>query len=365
VLVCAVAPAAAIEPQAAADALAKAIAGGTDSTVTFDAARDDGGDVVIEGLAINRNGNPEEGQIKFAETIIAAPVEGGDGIFSTDSIEFSGGTITGEASGTIGSATLSEVTIVDPATVAEDRPAKGVVFGSVELLELVAEQADQPGEVSIDRIYVEVGEYDNGVPLSSSGEIEGFTLPPEAFAEAEVGPQAIGYEELVIGVTWDGSRDPAAKTLTIDDFTVSVADAGDLSFTAELGNVPEPAALRSAEGSDQAAEIVVDAVTIRYEDNSLTGRILDMMAQQQGITREEYAAQVAGALPFLLAALNNPAFQEQVSTAVGAFLQDPQSISASIAPEPPISAGEIMSIGMTSPQTLPERLKATVSANNE
>jgi hypothetical protein len=363
-VVCAWAPAAAIEPQAAADALAKAIAGGTDSTVTFDAASADGGNVVIDGLAINRNGKPEEGQIRFAKTVIEAPVEGGEGIFSAPAIEFSDGTITGEATGSIGSATLTDVTVVDPAGVAEDRPAKGVLFGSVEMLELAAEQSDEPGKVTVDRIFVEVGEYNEGVPLSSSGSVEGLTIPPEAFAKAEMGPEVLGYQQLVIDASWNGSRDPAAKTLSIEDATLSIADAGDISISAEIGNFPAPNALRGPDGSDLAGKITIQSLTVRYEDDSLTNRVLDMMAKQQGITGAEYAAQMAAALPFMLAALNNPAFQEQVTAALGAFLQNPQSITVEMLPDPPISGGELFNAAFREPQTLLDRLKPTVSAND-
>ena len=102
---------------------------------------------------------------------------------------------------------------------------------------------------------------------------------------------------------------------------------------------------------------------MRYQDQSLAGRILDMLAKQQGISRADYAKQISGALPFLLAALNNPAFQNQVADAVGTFLQDPKSLTVKLAPKTPVTGAEIMSIAGSSPQTLPDRLNASVTAN--
>ena len=61
--------------------------------------------------------------------------------------------------------------------------------------------------------------------------------------------------------------------------------------------------------------------------------------------------------------LNNPDFQNQVAGAVSTFLQDPKSLSVTIAPDAPISAAEIVGIASTAPQSLPERLKASVTTN--
>ena len=74
-------------------------------------------------------------------------------------------------------------------------------------------------------------------------------------------------------------------------------------------------------------------MTVRYDDKSLAGRIMDMLAKQQGLSREDYAKQIAGALPFLLAALNNQAFQDKVAGALGGFLQDPKSLTIKLEPE--------------------------------
>jgi hypothetical protein len=87
------------------------------------------------------------------------------------------------------------------------------------------------------------------------------------------------------------------------------------------------------------------------------------MAKQQGVSREDYANQIAAALPFLLAAMNNPEFQNEVASALGAFLKDPQSLTIKFEPTAPVSGTEIMSIVGSAPQTLPDRLNASVTAN--
>jgi hypothetical protein len=140
-------------------------------------------------------------------------------------------------------------------------------------------------------------------------------------------------------------------------------DGGDLSVTGVVGNVPPPTALNDPNASEKASAIELHTLTVRYDDKSLAGRVLDFLAKQQGISREEYAQQIAGALPFLLASLNNPAFQNEVASAIGTFLQDPKSLTVKMQPESPVSGSEIMGIAGSAPQTLPDRLKASITAN--
>ena len=82
--------------------------------------------------------------------------------------------------------------------------------------------ADQPGELTVARAFVEVGNVVDNVPQDSRGTIEDVTLPPEFFATAKFKPETIGYDKLVLDVAWDGTRDLAAKTMTIRDFTVAM-----------------------------------------------------------------------------------------------------------------------------------------------
>ena len=357
-------PAFAIEPEAAADALAAALTGEANAEADYDEASQDGSDVVITGLTVSHAGDDGEESVSFAETVIESPTEGDTGVFESPSISFSEGAIAGESTGTIANATLTDVTVLDPDEAAGDGPGQAIIFGTAEATDLKVTLKDQAGEVSVGRIYMETGDVVDNVPQSSRGSVEDITVPAEAFADSQFTPQTIGYDNLVLGLTWDGSRDAEAKTLDLRDVTLSIRDGGQLKISGKFGNLPEPTALNDADASAKAAAAEIHALTIRYTDESLAGRILDVMAQQQGISREEYAAQIAGALPFLLAALNNPEFQNEVAGAVGAFLQDPQSITIRVEPEAPVTGGEIMGLVGTAPQTLPDKLNVSVTANS-
>jgi hypothetical protein len=386
-------PAFAIEPKAVADALVAVLAVGNATEGEYDEAVLEGGDVVIRGLRLirgdNAAGSPAEGEsaaapeaeadapdtaeakaasddegtIAFAETRIENPTEGGAGIFDSPRIAFNGGTIEGKSSGTIGGATLVEVSVLDPETIKGDEPGKGLLFRTAEMTDLSIKPEDKPTPITIGRMFMETGDVVDNVPQTNKGTVENITLPPEVFAESAMGPQTIGYGPVVLGLAWDGSRDLAADTINVRDFTVSMQDGGEFSMAAILGKLPAANTMNDADASSKASQVEVHTITLRYDDNSLAGRILDYLAKQQGIERQAYADQIAAALPFMLAALNNPEFQNEVAGAVGAFLKDPQSLTIKIEPAAPVSASEIIGLAGSAPGTLPDRLNASVTAN--
>jgi hypothetical protein len=79
-------PAAAIEPQAAAQALATALTGGSNAKVTFDGATQAGANIVIQGLSVADTQG--DGTVRFNETVIESPTDGGAGVFDSPRISF-------------------------------------------------------------------------------------------------------------------------------------------------------------------------------------------------------------------------------------------------------------------------------------
>ena len=359
-LVATSAPAYAIEAEAVGQALTAALSISGKNKVSYEAARQDGANVVLDGFTLD---NGDGDIVRFAQAVVEAPTEGGEGVFDSPRIAFNDGAISGESSGAIGAASITDATVFDPKAVPANSPTGAVLFANLEANDLRFSAKGQPGEMTIARISMETGNVVDNVPQDSKGMVEDLTIPPEYFADSQVKPSTIGYDKLVFDMTWDGSRDPAADTVTLRDATISLQDGGKFSLTGKVGNLPAPRQMNDADATAKATEMEVHTLTLRYDDQSLAGRVLDLMAQQQGVDRAQYVQQISGALPFLLAALNNPEFQNQVAGAVSTFLQDPKSLSVTIAPEAPISAAEIVGIASTAPQSLPERLKASVTAN--
>lgn len=354
-------PAAAIEPEAAAKALAAALVKGSNVEATFDSAELDGDDIVIENFAVARTSGDDK--VAFAQVRIANPTEGDTGVFQSPEISFTGGTLAGELNGTIAAGTITGVTVFDAAKSTNSELASSILYETAEATGLRFSPEDKQGEATVDRAYLESGNVLDGIAQDSTGSVDGITIPTDFFPENGFRPDTFGYDQLRIDVNWETSRDIAAGTLTIDDVTVSIADGGDLSISGVIGNLPDPRSLNDAGAASDVAKTKVHELTIRYDDNSLAGRILDFFAERQGLERAEYAKQLTDALPFFMIALKNPGFQEQVIGAVTGFLANPQSLTIEIAPDSPVSGDDIMALVKSEPGTIPDRLKASVTAN--
>lgn len=193
--------------------------------------------------------------------------------------------------------------------------------------------------------------------------------------------QDLGYPQLAGSSSMEMSWSPKSGELTLDPFEISVENAGDFSiayqlngytpaFAKSLAQIQEQMAT-NPEGSEAAgmaiiglvSQLSVASVEIDYTDASLTGKLLDYFAKQNGQTRDELVAGLTGMLPAMLGMLQNPEFQTEVTTAVETFLKDPKSLTIAIAPDAPIAATQIIGAAMGAPQTLPTVLQLEVKAN--
>lgn len=193
---------------------------------------------------------------------------------------------------------------------------------------------------------------------------------------------ALGYETLSGNITYAGLWDTTDGRMTIDEMVTTVDDAAALKIVFDIsGYTPQFVAalqdmqMQMAEGKvDQQAQglamlglmqqLTFNKMQVRIEDASLTGKLLDFFAAQQGVDRNAMVQQTKGVLPFMLAQLNNPEFAAKVTAAVGAYLDDPKSLTITAAPATPVPAAQIMAAGMSAPQSIPDVLGVTVTAND-
>ena len=105
----------------------------------------------------------------------------------------------------------------------------------------------------------------------------------------------------------------------------------------------------------------VHELTIRYDDNSLTGHMLDILAKSRGLSRAKATEQLKNALPVLVMGLDSVEFP--LSRAIGEFLLDPRSLTIKVAPEKPVSIAQLIALVKTDRGALPELLSASVEVN--
>ena len=192
--------------------------------------------------------------------------------------------------------------------------------------------------------------------------------------------QQLGYETLNGEMSGTGSWNANTGRAEVSDMNFSFKDVGALSmayaitgYTAELAQKIQEIQMKAAgSGNPQAmmmqimpmmSEIKLESFSFKFNDDSLTGRVLKFQAEQMGQTAES----LAGAAPMFvqmgMQGLNMPGFSEMVAKAVGTFLSNPGNLSVSIAPSAPVPLSEIVGAGMAAPQTIPKLLNVQVTAN--
>lgn len=362
-------PAAGIEPEAVADAIGAALTKGGNGQATYESATRDGDNVIIKGFTLS--GSSSQQSLRFEDAIVESPTEDGAGLFHSPRVTFRDGMADGEPSGSIASAEATDVTVLDPGKVEGDGFAEAILYRSAEIKKVRIMRDSEPRELNVERIAVQFSDTAIDAPRDVSATVEGLSVSPDVFkhrrfailARARLRLEDLGYDALVFDMDLDGTWDRAAGTLTIGDSNLVFRDNAKVSVSGMVGNLPDPRVLNDADVVAQVAKLVFHRLIARYEEMSFAGRVFDLMASEQEVSRGEYTEQLSQALPFLLAPLTHPVFREELITALRAFFQNPHSLTVTIDPESPISGSEIISTARKALGTLPERLNASVSAN--
>ena len=356
-------PSWAIDADVVAKALGTSFAQGRGDAVSFADAFERGGQVVIKDLAV---GLPEgAGTAKFTETVLDAPVENGDGSIEAATVTVTDGTIEGDdVNGAVSSAVMTDVTILTADIIKAGNLDQGLLYRTATVTGFRFLPKDKLGEVTVEKLEIETGNIVDYQAQASRGTVTGVRIPVELAQQGPMSPQSLGYEEIVLDVNWDGARDPDTQVAKIDTLAIAMRDGGSLTISGALGNVPAVRPKEPQESMMTLSQLTVQSLKLHYSDDSLAGKILEAAAAKQGTTREQYAQQLAGALPFFLSMIQNPEFQNKVAAAVGQFLTEPKSLTISVQPERPISGAELFGLVQTAPQTLPDVLGASIEANN-
>lgn len=112
-------------------------------------------------------------------------------------------------------------------------------------------------------------------------------------------------------------------------------------------------------------QLSYNGASIRFDDAGITAKALDYAGKQQGVDGKQFAQSLKGMAPMMLAQLNIPDLQAQISSALNAYLDNPKSIEVSATPAQPLPVPQIMGAAMGNPADLAKTLNVQVKANAE
>ncbi|BBE70655.1 hypothetical protein [Oharaeibacter diazotrophicus] len=349
------------------DALTKFSKAGDDKAVVELGTPKREGDALIYGnVVVKDQGGTRETRIATLK-LVNADLNGKGGL-KADSLTAEG--ISGTSGDTAAKAESLEIVNFDATPPAAPGGEGKGRMDSLTITAMEITEKDKP-PVTIGSLGVEASDFVDDYPHTLSLSVENIVVDPATAAAGGIDTaplKALGYDKLNLSVYAGGAWDQPSGTLTLDEFSVEGADMGTLTLTGTIGGVT--ADVMKALGQpnpppDLITKLTLSDASLTYEDASLTGRVLDMQAKQMGQEKEAFVGQITAALPMMLAALQNPPFQDKVAAAAGAFLKDPKNLQITVAPEKPVPVAEIVGTAQTAPQTLPDALKADVQANVE
>lgn len=343
---------------------------------TSDSVSVDGDNVTINGLTVKFAG--QEKELRIDKVLMEGVAETGNGSYAVGRVALPSFSDTRDGfTLNFDGAVVEGYVLAGPE---ETDPIYSIgLYRSAEI-GAVAVAKDGNTIFTLDGITSNMGPYEAGGTMDMTADVNNFyvNLKDINDAKARAALQDLGYSELRGNMKGSGSWNTGSGDLSFKE-AFMVDDAATLNIDVAIGGYTPELILAmkqmqktmAASGSEAQGmamlglmqQIEIGNVGIEIVDNSATGRILDFIAKQQGTNRAGIIAQAKGALPFVLAQLQNPGFAAKATAAVGAYLDDPQSLKVTAAPAAPVPVAQIMAAVMSAPQSLIDVLAVTVTAN--
>lgn len=340
-----------------------------------------GGQIVLEGATLKITGEPDV--VKIGNVTLDG-VTDADGGYKIGKATFPDYNITQEGltfqmTGT----TIENLTI--PPEGSTDPLASLLFYEKADVANMNVKMGDK-SVFAMDALHFEMTPPTDGQAMTFSGgstkmsaDLTGVTDP-----NSKQMIEALGYQNITGGVQVAGTWNPTDGKMAFTQYDMKVDNAGTLGLTFDLGGYTT-AFIKSLQdlqkkmaeqpaGADNSAQgmamlglmqqLVFNSAEVKFTDDSLTSKVLEYTAKQQGVAPADLANQAKAIVPFMLAQLNNPELTAQASAAIGAFLDSPKSLTISAKPAAPVPFAALMAGGMGNPTELPKLLGVTVTAND-
>lgn len=362
-----------------ADAVVKAITAqfaAQGLPVTVASAELDGENIVAKGVSIKF---PDSEPSAIGDIVLESVEEDEDGGYYIGSIS---APVTKVEQGTekfeFGGASINGLRI---AAEGETDPVKQMfLYDSMEVGAIKVETGG--AEVfSMEGAEATMSEYVAGEPLEFDVSVNGLkgdlSKIPDPKTQETVA--ALGYDKINGKITMKGTWNPSDGRMSITEGAYDFANVGRLNVLFDFsGYTPAVAKAiqemnKSMEGQDESAkglamlgiiqQLNFISASIRFDDASVTGRVIDYAAKQAGQPRDAIIAQSKAVIPFAIAQLKDPEFAAKVTEAASAYMDNPKSLEIKATPAAPVPFALLMATGSTTPEALIKQLNVTVTAN--
>lgn len=338
----------------------------------------DGATVTLEGVTAGVPG--EELRVPLGRLVLEDVTEEDGGFnvgsFSIPSYSFSDDDATVAVQGL----TITGLTLPGEGSAG---PLSGLMMYETAEVENVTVRAKEAEVFSMSGLSAEITAPEGEEPLDIAISVEEFSadLSQAKDPKAKEAVAALGYStisgDMEIAAQWT----PADGRATLEQMDITVADAGTLSLSVDVGGyTPELARTvqelqakmtnvsdeeKSAQGLAMLGlmqQLTFRGATIRFTDDSLTDKLLGYTAARQNLKRDDVVNLAKAVLPLYLSQLGNPEFTASVTTAVSTFLDNPGSFAITAQPTDPVPFAMVFAGAVAAPQSLVGQLGVSVTA---
>lgn len=175
---------------------------------------------------------------------------------------------------------------------------------------------------------------------------------------------------------------PKSGDATLDQLEINAKELGKIDITGALGgydlafleavqktqqNMTKADADKDAAGLailGLAEQLSLKNLKIRFDNETLTQKLLDYYGKQQGADGKQLGEQLKMMVPLMATQLKNPEFAQQLKAAADKYFDDPKSLTISASPDQSVSFASIVATASLDPTKIIQLLKIGVDANN-
>ncbi|WP_406871468.1 hypothetical protein WHT83_13680 [Aminobacter sp. P9b] len=360
----------------------KAVLAAQNLTLSWTSVSGDASETVLEGASIAMAG--EDKPVSVGKVTLGGITEENGGYkietLSTEAYSLTEGTTKVDVSPlTIGNVSL-------PAEGSTDPLASFLMYETANLDNVSVKIGDKQA-FQMTNFAAEVTPPADGNAMEFTGSAEKFTadLSLVEDPQSKAAIDALGYQNISGDFQLAGTWQPTDGRMALSNYDITVDDAGTLGMTFDLGGYTvdflksvqdlQKKMADQPEGTDNSAQglamlglmqqLTFNGATVRFDDDSVTNKVLEYVGKQQGMSAKDIANQAKAIVPFMLMELNNPELAAQVTAAVTAYLDNPKSLEIAAKPASPVPFALLAASGMSNPKELPKTLGLTVTANQD
>ncbi len=334
-------------------------------TLSYDSLDTVGGNIKITGAKVSVPDRPEK--LVIGDVTMEDVEEDGEGGYSVGSITFPNINFTQEGA-TITAQDLSLDGVTIPADATKNTIDSFVLYDSANAGPVTV-TARGVQVFSMSSAVVNLTRQDNDAGFDFDATLSDIKADLSQIddAKSKDAIRNLGLEKLSGEITMNGSWEVATGNIALDEYAFDFTDVGRLALSVDLSGYTLEfiKALQEATKAQQSnpnkeeanqamglammglmQQMTFNGASIRFDDASITRKVLDYVGAQQGISGDQMAQSLKGLLPFMLAQLNIPELQNEIVTAVNAYLDDPKSLTVSAEPAKPVPFPMILGAAM-------------------